>query len=60
MSDKEEQLLHLVFGGELEDLKKMKFKDLDDLDIVGIFPNYSSAFMWIGAHWKPSNAPAEC
>ena len=44
MSEKEEQLLHLVFGGELEDLKKMKFKDLDDLDIVGIFPNYSTAY----------------
>ncbi|MEN3794123.1 DUF4170 domain-containing protein [Fulvimarina sp. MAC3] len=40
---KPEQLLHLVFGGELDDLQSVTFKDLEDLDIVGIFPNYSSA-----------------
>ena len=34
------QLLHLVFGGELSDLSRIRFKDLDKLDIVGIFPNY--------------------
>lgn len=39
----EEQLLHLVFGGELETLEGLTFKDLDDLDIVGIFPNYETA-----------------
>jgi hypothetical protein len=37
------QLLHLVFGGELSDLSHIRFKDLDKLDIVGIFPNYASA-----------------
>jgi Domain of unknown function (DUF4170) len=37
------QLLHLVFGGELENLDGVKFKDLDSLDIVGIFPNYAEA-----------------
>lgn len=37
------QLLHLVFGGELSDLKGVDFKDLDGLDIVGIFPDYASA-----------------
>jgi hypothetical protein len=37
------QLLHLVFGGELENLDGVKFKDLDSLDIVGIYPNYSEA-----------------
>lgn len=37
------QLLHLVFGGELESLKGVRFRDLDGLDIVGIFPNYSAA-----------------
>jgi hypothetical protein len=37
------QLLHLVFGGELENLESVEFKDLDDLDIVGIYPNYASA-----------------
>lgn len=37
------QLLHLVFGGELSNLKEMQFRDLNDLDIVGIFPNYAAA-----------------
>jgi hypothetical protein len=37
------QLLHLVFGGELENLDGLTFKDLDKLDIVGIFPDYASA-----------------
>ena len=40
---KPKQLLHLVFGGELSDLKGVDFKDLDGLDIVGIFPDYASA-----------------
>lgn len=40
---KPKQLLHLVFGGELSDLKAVDFKDLDSLDIVGIFPDYESA-----------------
>lgn len=39
----EKQLLHLVFGGELQDLSEMQFRDLKDLDIVGIFPDYQSA-----------------
>ena len=38
-----QQLLHLVFGGELTDLDKVTFRDLEKLDIVGIFPNYASA-----------------
>jgi hypothetical protein len=42
------QLLHLVFGGELERLDGVTFRDLDRLDIVGIFPNYASAH----AAWK--------
>jgi hypothetical protein len=37
------QLLHLVFGGELENLETAKFQDLSKLDIVGIFPDYASA-----------------
>jgi len=36
------QLLHLVFGGELKDLGDIEFKDLDKLDIVGIYPNYAT------------------
>ena len=37
------QLLHLVFGGELTDLDRTEFKDLNHLDIVGIYPNYATA-----------------
>ncbi|AZN73082.1 DUF4170 domain-containing protein [Georhizobium profundi] len=44
----QKQLLHLVFGGELATLKEVKFRDLDKLDIVGIFPDYQSAL----AAWK--------
>ncbi len=40
----EKQLLHMVFGGELSDLSKVHFRDLHDLDVVGIFPNYATAF----------------
>jgi len=39
----EKQLLHLVFGGELENLEEVRFRDLEELDIVGIFPDYASA-----------------
>jgi hypothetical protein len=42
------QLLHLVFGGELEQIEGVLFKDLDKLDIVGIYPNYATAH----AAWK--------
>ncbi len=37
------QLLHLVFGGELKSLDSHEFRDLDKIDIVGLFPNYASA-----------------
>lgn len=39
----EKQLLHLVFGGELESLEGVTFRDLDNLDVVGIFPNMATA-----------------
>jgi hypothetical protein len=37
------QLLHLVFGGELTDLDHVEFRDLNNLDIVGVYPNYATA-----------------
>lgn len=37
------QLLHLVFGGELENLEDVKFRDLSKVDFVGVFPNYAEA-----------------
>ena len=38
------QRLHLVFGGELVDPSKNIFKNVDDIHIVGIFPDYATAF----------------
>lgn len=38
------QRLHLVFGGELIDPTKKVFKDVDDIHIVGIFPDYETAY----------------
>ena len=50
MSEKipNKQLLHLVLGGELIQLGGSEFKDLDKIDIVGVYPNYTSAY----AAWK--------
>jgi len=42
------QLLHLVIGGELVDLEHVTFKDLNQVDIVGVYPNYATAY----AAWK--------
>jgi hypothetical protein len=42
-TDEGKQLLHFVFGGELKDLGGTEFRDLTQLDIVGIFPDYKSA-----------------
>lgn len=38
-----QQLLHLVFGGELVSLDGVEFRDLSALEVVGIFPNYAEA-----------------
>ena len=47
MAEKEpkRQLLHLVLGGELTDIEGIEFKDLGALDIVGVFPDYQSAYV---------------
>jgi hypothetical protein len=39
-----QQLLHLVIGGELASLEKNEFKDLDKVEIVGVYPNYATAY----------------
>ena len=43
-ADRKPQLLHLVFGGDLEDIESIRFTDLHELDIVGIYPNYATAY----------------
>jgi Domain of unknown function (DUF4170) len=42
------QFLHLVFGGELIALGSHEFRDLQKIDVVGVYPNYASAY----AAWK--------
>ena len=44
MADQTGQLLHLVFGGELSDLDSNEFRDLSKVEVVGIYPNYASAY----------------
>ena len=44
------QLLHLVFGGELRSLESHEFRDPAALDMVGIYPNFETAYVaWKGA-----------
>ncbi|TYB88585.1 DUF4170 domain-containing protein [Oceaniovalibus sp. ACAM 378] len=38
------QRLHLVFGGELIDPTKNVFSDVEQIDIIGMFPDYASAY----------------
>jgi hypothetical protein len=42
------QLLHLVLGGELSNIEDVQFKDLNAVEIVGVYPNYATAY----AAWK--------
>ena len=45
MTDSREskQLLHLVLGGELRNIESMEFKNVGEIDVVGVFPDYDSA-----------------
>jgi len=38
------QRLHLVFGGELTDPQSTQFADTDAIEIVGMYPDYASAY----------------
>lgn len=42
------QLLHLVIGGELTEMGSAEFRDLNQVELVGVYPNYASAY----AAWK--------
>ncbi len=35
--------LHLVFGGRVSDPRTLDFTDLDNIDVVGMFPDYKRA-----------------
>jgi hypothetical protein len=38
-----EQKLHLVIGGRVKDPQHIEFVNLDEMDFVGVFPDYASA-----------------
>jgi hypothetical protein len=44
-------LLHLVFGGKVTDTRGVDFVDTQELDIIGIFPNYAAAL----AAWRAAS-----
>jgi myo-inositol-1(or 4)-monophosphatase len=47
MPDK--QLLHIVFGGELQDVEGVQFRDLSKIDFVGAYPSHAEALeAWRG------------
>lgn len=37
------QLLHLVMGGRVTDTQGLEFQNLDEVDLVGVYPNYAAA-----------------
>jgi hypothetical protein len=47
-SNHSKQLLHLVIGGELTEMGAHEFRDLSKVELVGVYPNYASAY----AVWK--------
>ena len=40
----QKQLLHLVLGGELTELGGTEFRDLNAVEIIGVYPNYATAY----------------
>jgi len=42
---KKPQLLHLVLGGELSELGGSEFRYLDKVEVVGVYPNYATAYV---------------
>lgn len=39
----DKQLLHLVIGGEVKPGDDIEFKDLNAVELVGVYPNYAAA-----------------
>ena len=37
------QLLHLVMGGRVVDPQGVEFQNLDEIGLVGVYPNYAAA-----------------
>lgn len=50
MTEAKKQLLHLVMGGRVTDPMTLQFENLNEIDVVGVFPDYASALeAWRGA-----------
>lgn len=50
MTEAKKQLPHLVMGGRVTDPMTLQFEDLSKIDVVGVFPDYTSALdAWRGA-----------
>lgn len=50
MTETKKQLPHLVMGGRVTDPMTLQFEDLSKIDVVGVFPDYTSALdAWRGA-----------
>ncbi|MCF8473617.1 MAG: DUF4170 domain-containing protein [Emcibacter sp.] len=39
-----DHLLHLVFGGKVDNPETLDFVNPEQLDVIGIFPNYKKAY----------------
>ncbi len=52
------QLLHMVIGGEISSLGGVELDNLDEVDFVGLYPNYEKAYeAWKAkAHSSVDNA----
>ncbi len=45
--------LHIVFGGELVDPSRNEFRDYKEIDMVGVYPSYATAYeAWKAAAQK--------
>jgi Domain of unknown function (DUF4170) len=44
-STNSKQLLHLVIGGELTEMGSSEFRDLSKIEVIGVYPNYASAYV---------------
>ncbi len=43
MAEQNQQLLHIVIGGELKSVDSVEFRDLAEVELVGAYPNYAEA-----------------
>ena len=43
MRERQLNHLHLVFGGPVSDPQNLDFKSAQEIDLVGVFPDYHSA-----------------